>query len=437
MLPSGILTERDLRHIWHPCTPMKDHEVIPLVEVAAASGCYLHTTDGRKIFDAISSWWCKSLGHQHPHIKAAIQNQLDCLEHVILAGTTNETIVTLSELLARLMPTLNKVLFASDGSCAVEMALKLSLHAHQIAGQHQRTEFLSLMNAYHGETVGAMSVSDLGAFCKPYESLLFPVTSIRVPYVSDRNQAQWFDCSDHWAKILPTLEQAADTTAALIVEPIVQGANGMRLYSQDFLHRLRAWTTERGIHLIADEVMTGCGRTGKMLACEHANIVPDFLCLSKGLTAGFLPLSVTLTSQTIYDLFYDDAAAGKTFWHSHTHSGNTLAASAAVATLQLIKAQNIVAQAAQLENRMLTAMQNIAADTKLLHNVRGIGAIVAADLIMTQNNSRTGMEMYHNGLKHGILLRPLGNTLYWFPPLIMTSDELQELEQRTRAALVE
>lgn len=428
------LASRDLRHIWHPCTQMKDHETLPLLEVAAASGCYLELTDGRKIIDAISSWWCKTLGHQHPRIKRAVQTQLEKFEHVMLAGTTNEIITILSEKLSALMPGLNKVLYAGDGSCAVEMALKLSLHAQQLSGARQRNQFIALKNAYHGETAGAMSVSDLGIYRDPYQSMLFDVEYLTVPYVNSTSESRWQNCEEEWRQVSAQLERAADTTAAIIVEPVVQGAAGMRVYSADFLRRLRQWTSELGIHLIADEIMTGLGRTGKMLACEHADIVPDFFCLSKGLTSGWLPLSVTLTRQSIFDLFYDDYAAGKSFLHSHTYSGNALAASAAVATLAEIEESNIVSAAENLGVQMRKAMQQIADETMLLQNVRGIGAIVAADLVVS-NQYRAGFQVYQAAMQRGALLRPLGNTIYWLPPLIMQEEELSQLAMITLVSL--
>jgi adenosylmethionine-8-amino-7-oxononanoate aminotransferase len=354
----------------------------------------------------------------------------------MLAGATHEVITALSEKLSALMPALNKVLYAGDGSSAIEMALKLSLHAHRINGKTQRTKFIALKNAYHGETAGAMSVSDLGIYRDAYQPLLFAVEHLSVPYVSGAEDLRWHDSADHWQEIETQLADAAETTAAVIVEPIVQGAGGMRVYSEDFLRRLRTWTSEHGIHLIADEIMTGIGRTGKMLACEQAEIIPDFLCLSKGLTSGWLPLSVTLTRQSIYDLFYDDYSSGNSFLHSHTYSGNALAASAALATLTIIEEENIVERAAALGREMRSAMQNIAAETGLLKNVRGIGAMVAADLVVSDDVQRAGLQVCHAAVQRGAWLRPLGNTIYWLPPLIMSADEVAILAQITRNALI-
>lgn len=430
------LISRDLAHVWHPCTQMKDHENIPLLEIVSAAGSYLHLKDGRKLIDAVSSWWCKSLGHQHPRIKKAIHAQLEKFEHVILAGTTNTTIVELSEQLATLMPPLDKVLYASDGSCAVEMAMKLSLHAQKIRGNHKRTKFIALANAYHGETAGAMSVSELGIYRDAYQDMLFPVHFIQtIPYVSGIDDPLWMDCSSVWPQVERELTKMSETTAALMVEPLLQGAGGMRVYSQDFLKRVRKWAQENDVYLIADEIMTGFGRCGKMLACEYADIIPDFLCLSKGLTAGTLPISATVTHQHIYNLFYDDYATGNSFLHSHTHSGNALAASVALEVFKIMRDENVLVQANAIGKYMQTAMHSIAKETKLLTNVRGLGACVAADLVVSDKNVRAGLQVYEQAIQLGALLRPLGNTIYWLPPLTSQLVTIHALHDITLQAL--
>lgn len=430
------LSQRDLQHVWHPCTQMKDHEQVPLLEIKSALGCYLTLSDGRRILDGISSWWCKNLGHANPRLKHALQRQLDQFEHVILAGTTNDIIVRLSECLASLMPSLNKVFFASDGSSAVEIALKMSLHSRLIEGESKRTRFLALSNGYHGETIGAMSVSDLGMYKRPYETLLFQTRFIdRIPYVSGKDDPLWHDCQEHWDNIEKQLIQEAEYLTAIIVEPIVQGAGGMKIYSADFLKRLSQWARAHNVHLIADEIMTGIGRTGKMLACEHAGIVPDFLCLSKGLTAGFLPMSTVLTTQNIYDYFYDDYKSGHSFLHSHTFSGNPLAAAVAYETLQIMQMESIPDQAAILGKNMLTHFNALADELGILENVRGIGGIVAAELPLQSQRPRLSLDIATAAAKNGVLLRPIGNTLYWMPPLIAKESELVLLRDVTRFVL--
>jgi adenosylmethionine---8-amino-7-oxononanoate aminotransferase len=435
MQTSDDLIERDLKHIWHPCAQMKDYAAFKPLEIVRAEGSYLELKDGRKVIDAISSWWCKSLGHQHPGIKAALLQQLDQFEHVMLAHTTNDTIVRLSEKLASLTATLNKVMYASDGSCAVEMAMKMSVHAHQLAGQKQKTKFVALKNAYHGETVGAMSVSDLGIYRAPYTSLLFHAQFITPPYVHGINDPLWANCEAHWQAVEAQLLAQHEQIAAIFVEPIVQAAAGMYLYSQDFLKRLRAFTKAYDIHLIADEIMTGIGRTGTMLASEHAHIEPDFLCLSKGLTAGCLPLSAVLTSQTIYDLFYDDYSQGKSFLHSHTHSGNALAASVALAVLHIMQEENLCERAVHIGASMRRKMQAIADERGHLCNIRGIGAIVAADIVCADTSRRIGFEVYQKAAELGALLRPIGRTLYWLPPLNIAESTLTELQEITARTL--
>ncbi len=430
------LIQRDLNCLWHPCAQMKDYEVFKPLIIKRARGSIIELSDGRKIIDAIASWWCKSLGHNHPQLKKALLQQLDKFEHVLLANTTYETIVQLSEKLTALMPSLKKVFYASDGSSAVEIAMKMSLHTRQIKGETNRKKFIALSNSYHGETIGALSVSDMGLYRDPYKELLFDVAFLApLPYVLTRNDPLWGNCQQHWDILKKQLDLLAHETTAILVEPIVQGAGGMRLYSQDLLKRLRDWTKQHGIHLIADEIMTGIGRTGKMLACEYANIEPDFLCLAKGLTSGWLPLSAVLTSDEIYYLFYDEYDTGKAFLHSHTHCGNALAVSIALATLQVMEQEHICRYVSELEPLMFRYMSEIAEHTGKLENVRSMGAIVAADFIVRDPQQRVGFEVYKSAVKLGALLRPLGNTIYWFPPLNIEFSTLQELKEITQKSI--
>lgn len=428
--------ERDLKHLWHPCSQMKDYEQFPPLMVTSAKGSYIELANGQRVIDAISSWWCKSLGHNHPRLKAALFHQAERFEHVILANTSNEIIVTLSEKLARLTSSLNKVMYAGDGSCAIEMALKMSLHAHQLLGESQRTQFMALSGDYHGETCGALGVSDLGLYKKPYEKMILPCQFLqKIPYVSGEEDPLWSDCSSIWSDIEKQLASSAEQLSSIIVEPIVQGANGMLIYSADFLRRLRKWCHNNGVHFIADEVMTGIGRTGKMLACEHANIEPDFLCLSKGLTSGWLPMSAVVTSDEIYDLFYDDYEKGKSFLHSHTYSGNALAAAVAVACLECFDDENILQRVEVNAKQMRSLMEKTAGDTGRLHNIRHIGSVVAADLIVDSNQHRMGYKVFQEAVKRGAWLRPLGNTIYWLPPLNTSSETLEELQAITADAI--
>ncbi|HEY2566380.1 MAG TPA: adenosylmethionine--8-amino-7-oxononanoate transaminase [Candidatus Aquirickettsiella sp.] len=422
---------RDRQHIWHPCSQMKDYEAFPPLIIKKAYGSYIELTDGRRIIDAISSWWCKSLGHNHPRLKAALQAQLECFEHVIFANSTYEIIIQLSEKLGNLCPGLNKIFYASEGSSAVEIALKMSLHAQQLLSQNQRTQFTSLQNGYHGETFMALGLSDLGLYRKAYEAHLIKPNFIQnIPYVHSNSDPLWNNCSAIWPDIEKQLEKQEANLAAIIVEPIVQGAGGMKIYSQDFLRRLRKWTQTHGIYLIADEIMTGLGRTGQALACEHAKIKPDFICLSKGLTSGWLPMSAVLTRTEIYNLFYDDYSSGKSFLHSHTFSGNALAAAVALECLNILKDEKIFQQVREKEIILKKLMLEVHNKTERLTNIRGIGAIIAADLQLTETekNQRIGYQIFQKALQLGAWLRPLGNTIYWLPPLNTPLFALEELK---------
>jgi len=430
------LIKADLQHVWHPCSQMKDYELFKPLIIKSAQGSYIELTNGHKIIDAISSWWCKSLGHNHPQLKKALLAQLEKFEHVILANTTHDTLVQLSIKLGALTNTLPKVFYASDGSCAIEIAMKMSLHARQIQGDHKRKKFIALANGYHGETLGALSISNLGLYNAPYQSVLLDTHFLTpMPYVTGRHDPLWSNCQEHWDILVKQLEPLAEQTTALVVEPILQGAGGMYVYSQDLLKRLRTWTQQHQIHLIADEIMTGLGRTGTLLACEHAQIEPDFLCLSKGLTSGWLPLSAVLTSDAIYAHFYDDYATGKAFLHSHTHSGNALAISVALAVFNVLKEEQICQKVQLLEPLLLKTMQQIAENTGKLTNIRGIGAAVAADLQVADPKQRVGFAVYQEAVKRGALLRPLGNTLYWLPPLNISQQTLAELSAITEQAI--
>lgn len=426
----------DLQHNWHPCAQMKDFETAPPLLIKRAKGAYIELQDGRILIDAISSWWCKSLGHGHPLLKAALKKQLDAFEHVMFGNTTHENIIKLSQKLAGLTANLDKVFYASDGSSSVEIALKMSLHAHQLQGQCQKTLFMGLENAYHGETALAMSVSDLGIYRQPYEAILHSYPVLKgLPYVSHRFDPLWEDCSAVWPALQSQLEDCKDHLSAVIVEPLVQGAAGMRIYAKDFLKRLRAWTSQNNVHLIADEIMTGFFRTGPFLACDHAGIEPDFICLGKGLTGGFLPLSALLTSRKIYNLFYDDYEKGKSFLHSHTHSGNALAVSVALATFEAMEQLNLSPRMAQLEHKLATLMHELAEETGRLTNVSYLGGIAAATLVNPDQKPRFGHFLGINAAKHGILLRPIGETLYWLPPLNIEDATLLEMKAKTGLAL--
>lgn len=425
---------KDLQHIWHPCSQMYDYETFKPLIIKKAKGAYLYTLDGKKIIDAISSWWCKSLGHKHPRLRRALKAQANKFEHVIFANTTNENAVQFTTKITAYTKTLKKVLFASDGSSAIEMALKMSAHSRQISGEIKRTKFAALENSYHGETCLALSVSDCELYNSPYQSLLKQQIFIRdLPYVNSTSEPLWQNCTAYWDKIEIQLNKIKDQLTAIIVEPILQGAGGMKIYSADFLSRLRKWTTQNNIHLIADEIMTGLYRTGLLFACQHANIEPDFMCLAKGLTAGYLPMSIILTNNKIYNHFYGPYELNQTFFHSHTHSGNALAIAVALETLYTMEQENITQQIQITMPLLQQLMQEVAIKTGKLTNVRAIGMMAAADLTTTK--PRAGYKVFQTAVKLGAYLRPLENTIYWLPPLNIKQQTLVKLRDITIAAI--
>ena len=427
---TSTLDARAKRHIWFPCSQMKDYETLPPIAVSSAKGSYLTLETGETIIDAISSWWCKSLGHRHTRLVGALQKQLEKFEHIIGTNTVNETLTQLSEKLAGLHPGLDKTFYASDGSMAVEIALKMALHARQLKGQPQKNKVIALQNSYHGETLATLSLSDLGLYKDPYRDYCFETHYINpVPYVQSIKDPLWEDASIIWPTVEAQLLPLVDKTTAIIVEPILQGASGMKLYSKDFLSRLSQFAKAHDIYLICDEIMTGLGRTGKTLALEHADIDADFICLSKALTSGNLPMSVVLTSSNIYDLFYDDYETGKAFLHSNTYCGNALAASIALEVLHIHEEEDINAQANQLGEWMSDSMYHIAEETACLSNIRHIGAMVAADL--TVPIPRAGFQLFQIALSKGAFLRPIGNTLYWLPPLNTKKQTIEKLAKIT------
>ena len=398
------------QYIWHPCSQMKEYEHNSLLNIQSANGPYLFLDNGDVILDAISSWWCKPVGHGHPRLRAALEKQAQQFEHVMLANMTHRPIEQLAENLTQLSPTLTKTMFASDGACAIEIALKMSIQAQAIRGHTQRTKFIALANAYHGETGLTLSVSDIGLYKHPYQALLHNYHYLTpLPYVNNRHEALWKNCQLHWKILEKQLNQQQHELAAIIVEPILQAAAGMKIYSADLLRRLRQWCQEHQIYLIADEIATGFGRTGLPLACQHADIEPDFLCLGKHLTGGWLPMSATLMRDDIYQLFYDDYERGNNFLHSHTHTGNALAAAVALEFTQLFVEEKLSQQAQTLEPKLLAAMQYIAEKTQQLENVRAIGAIVAADIITDQPHITH--DIYQAAIQQGILLRPTRQNL--------------------------
>ncbi len=429
---------RDLSVVWHPCTQMKDHEQLPMIPVRRGDGVWLEDFEGRRYLDAISSWWVNLFGHANPRINNAVKAQLDELEHVILAGFTHEPVVRLSERLIGLTPPgLNHCFYADNGSAAIEVALKMSFHYWQNVGQKSKTRFINLAGSYHGETLGALSVGDVSLFKETYHPLL--LTPITVPSPDCYQREAGESCADYSVRAFAHMEQALERHAhevcAVIVEPLVQCAGGMRMYDPVYLKLLRAACDRHGVHLIADEIAVGFGRTGTMFACEQAGITPDFMCLSKGLTGGYLPMSVVLTHDTVYQAFYDDYARLSAFLHSHSYTGNPLACSAALATLDIFAEDKVIERNKELAAEMARATVHLR-DHPHVAEVRQTGMILAVEMVKDKASrtpypwqERRGVRLYQHALSRGALLRPLGNVSYMMPPYVITPEQIQFLAQ--------
>jgi adenosylmethionine-8-amino-7-oxononanoate aminotransferase len=438
------IASRDLRVVWHPCTQMKDHERLPLVPVSRAEGVWLHDFDGHRYLDAISSWWVNLFGHANPRINAAVRAQLERLEHVMLAGFTHEPVLQLSERLTRLLPAgLTRCFYADNGSSAVEVAVKMSFHYWLNRGQPGKRRFITLSNSYHGETLGALAVGDVELYKRTYQPLLMDV--ITVPSPDCHRRAAGDDWEAHsrrmFAHMEAALAQHADGTAAVIVEPLVQCAGNMRMYHPVYLTLLREACDRHGVHLIADEIAVGFGRTGTLFACEQAGIRPDFICLSKGLTGGYLPLSVVVTTEDVYAAFYDDYTRLSAFLHSHSYTGNPLACAAALATLDIFEADRVIEHNGVLAAQMAAAARALAGHPHVAE-VRQTGMILAIELVRDRASGtpfdwreRRGLRLHEHALSRGVLLRPLGPVVYWMPPYVIGSDEIALLAEVTAEAI--
>jgi len=431
---NDALLRRSLDAVWHPCTQMKLHETLPLTPIRRAEGPWLEDFDGRRYLDAISSWWVNLFGHNHPRIVAAIRDQLDTLDHVMLAGFTHEPVVTLSEKLSALTGgALGHCFYASDGASAVEIALKMSAHFWRNSGRPEKHRFLSLAGSYHGETAGALAVTDIALFRDAYAPLIRAGGTVPSPDGRLAAEGQTpYDIAVTAALALERhLAEHHAEVAALIVEPLVQCAAGMVMYDAEYLRRARALCDRYGVHLIADEIAVGFGRTGTFFAHAQAGITPDFLCLSKGLTGGALPLSVTLTTDALYAAFYDDDTA-RGFLHSHSYTGNPLACRAALATLSIFETENALAANRQLAAKITQAAAPLAADARLAH-FRNTGLIWAFDV--KTEDPLFARRFHRAALNHGLLLRPLGNTVYFMPPYILNDEQIAWLVGGAQAAL--
>ena len=436
---------RDLAHVWHPCTQMKDHEQqLPLIPIRRGEGVWLEDYDGKRYLDAVSSWWVNLFGHANPRINAAVRAQLERLEHVILAGFSHEPVIALSEALTTLGPAgLTRCFYADNGSSAVEVAVKMSFHYWRNVGRSGKRRFITLTNSYHGETLGALAVGNVELYKEIYRPLLMDVISAPSPDCFERDPGEsWAQHSRRrFADMVALLAKHADETCAVIVEPLVQCAGGMRMYDPVYLTLLRAACDAHRVHLIADEIAVGFGRTGTLFACEQAGIRPDFMCLSKGLTGGYLPLSAVMTTEPVYTAFYDEYTKLTAFLHSHSFTGNPLACAAALATLAIFREDGTLER-----NRALAAHMGARAreleDHPHVAEVRQRGMIVAVELTADKEartpypwQQRRGLAVYRHALTRGVLLRPIGNVVYFMPPYVITPGQIDLMVEVAREGI--
>ncbi len=428
--------QRDLKHIWHPCSQMKDYENFMPIVIDYGKGVYLYDIYGNEYIDIISSWWANLLGHSNEKINNALKKQADTLEHVIFANFSHIPVIELSEKLVKISPKgLNKCNFSDNGSSSVESALKMSFQYQIQKGYHKKVKFMCLSEGYHGETIGALSVGAIDMYAKMYKPILLDTIHIqapdcyRCPFQKERENCN----TECFIFAEQQFEKFGDITCAVIIEPLLQGSAGMRIYPKEYLIKLRNICSAYGVLLIADEIATGFGRTGKMFAFNHTEISPDIMCISKGLTGGYMPMSAVLTTDEIYDAFYDDYNKGKSFMHSHTYSGNPLGAACANTVIDILQEENIIENAQITAEYLTKAFNHKFSNHKNVGEIRHIGLIHAVELVKNkqtkepfESSRRIGYEIYKKALKNGLILRPLGNVIYFNPPLIITKEQLDK-----------
>jgi adenosylmethionine-8-amino-7-oxononanoate aminotransferase len=440
------LRSRDLAVLWHPCTQMAEHpHTLPLIPIRRGRGAWLEGVDGRRYLDAVSSWWTNLFGHAEPRIAAAIARQAGELEHVIFAGFSHEPGVRLAEALLRVAPAgLGRVFYGDNGSSAVEIALKMSFHSFVNRGDDRRRKFVALGNGYHGETIGALSVSDIPLYRRVYAPLLLTPLFAPSPDAYEAEPGESAEACAHRRadELAAIFELHAGEICALILEPLVQCAGGMRMHHPAYLQRARQICDAHGAHLIADEIAVGFGRTGTMFACEQAEVSPDLLCLSKGLTGGFMPMSAVLTTPGIYDAFLDDSRA-RAFLQSHSYTGNPPACAAALASLEIFATEPVLERNRRTSQRMRELAAPLAEHAHVAE-VRQAGMILAIELVADAKtrrpfpaSERRGLRAYRYALDHGVVLRPLGDILYWMPPYCVGEPELLQLAEVTIGAVNE
>jgi len=432
------LVNRSLAAVWHPCTQMKQHESFPLIAISKGKGAWLYDEEGNPLLDCISSWWTNLFGHANPQINQAITAQLEKIEHVMLAGFTHAPVVELSEKLSALTNgNLGHVFYASDGASAVEIALKMSHHYWQLQAKAQKKKFVCLENGYHGETLGALAVTDVAIFRKAYGSLLQEVFTAPSP---DSRKAKSGESADDVARyaaqeLEKLFKKEHQHIAAIIIEPLVQCAGQMAMYSPEYLRLVRALCDRYEIHLIADEIAVGCGRSGTFFACEQAQIWPDFLTLSKGISGGYLPLSLCLTTKRIYQTFYSDQTQ-QGFLHSHSYTGNPLACSAALACLAIFENENVLQKNILRAQDLANAFAWAKSDSRIEH-WRQQGMILAFDIKQDciKNLATFPREMFSQCIDEDLLIRPIGNTVYVMPPYILSAEETSQMGKAVERAL--
>ncbi len=435
---------RDLAHVWHPCTQMKDHEQLPPIPVRRGEGAWLEDYEGKRYLDAISSWWVNLFGHANPRINAAVRAQLEELEQVILAGFTHEPVIALSEELCAIAPAgLTRCFYADNGSSAVEVAVKMSFHFWHNTGRSAKRRFLTLSNSYHGETLGALAVGNVELYKEIYRPLLMDVITVPSPdcFQRERGESPAEYSRRQFAHMETALGKHAQEACAVIVEPLVQCAGGMRMYDPVYLALLREACDRHQVHLIADEIAVGFGRTGTMFACEQAGIRPDFMCLSKGLTGGYLPLSAVMTTEAVYAAFYDEYVKLNAFLHSHSFTGNPLGCAAARASLAIFRDDHVLEANRTLAAR-LGERAGALADHPHVAEVRQRGMILAIELAADKASrapypwqERRGLRVYRHALTRGVLLRPIGNVVYFMPPYVITPAEIDLMVEVAREGI--
>jgi len=436
----NLWIKKDSKYIWHPYTQMKDAAKFPPILIERAKGVKLYDNKGKSYYDTISSWWCNIHGHNHPKINAAIIKQLKSLDHTLFAGFTHRPAIELAERIVSITPSnLTKVFYSDNGSTAVEVALKMSLQYWHNLGKRNKIKFISLDYGYHGDTVGAMSVSGVDLFNRTFSPLFFKSFKIPSPYCyhcplkKERSTCD-IDCVGALEQLL---KKKSREVAAIILEPLVMAAGGMIIYPDEYLKRVAQLAKKYKVHLILDEVATGFGRTGKMFACEHTKTKPDFICLSKGITSGYMPLALTLTTKKVFKAFYADYEKKKTFYHGHTYTANPIACSAALASLALFKQEKTLARVNRLLPEFHKGLERFRG-LKLVGDLRYKGMIGALELVKDKKTKkpfgleeRIGVKIYQQSLKQGLLLRPLGNIVYFYLPLTIRSSDLRIILKKT------